>query len=96
MTEAETINKVTDNRPISFFELLKERAYELCPDYPFTKNDAFEWLWALTSSLQGAEQACDEWADYCLRIKQAAMGLAAEFDHRLKRTMEAVPFRTEE
>jgi len=65
------IHKVTDNRPEAFFELLKERAHELCPDYPFVQEDAFEWLWAITSSLEGTNMACDDWYEHYQKLKDA-------------------------
>lgn len=60
--EIDKILQRTDGRPIDFFNLLKERAKELVPDYPFgeRENDAFEQLWALTSSLEGTGKACDD------------------------------------
>lgn len=45
----------------AFLGLLRERAKELCPDYPFQdSDDAFTYLWALTASLTGTVSACED------------------------------------
>lgn len=43
-------------------KLLRERARELCPDYPGieTCEEPFTHLWALTSSLEGTVLACGD------------------------------------
>jgi hypothetical protein len=77
--DADTMLRVvTDDRPDAFFQLLKKRAHELCPDYPFSeKDDAFTWLWALTSSLEGVGLACDDWCENWKRLVEAVKGLLA-------------------
>lgn len=50
-----------DSRPDVFISHMEARTKELVPNYPYSKNDAFEWLWALTSSLEGARLACGDW-----------------------------------
>lgn len=43
---------------------VRNLAIELCPDYPEIETCAiWECLWAIYSSLKGAEQACQDWAD---------------------------------
>jgi len=39
---------------------IRERARELCPDYPWTLNTPHEDLWALTESLRGVSAANDD------------------------------------
>ncbi len=70
-----TIDSLTDNRPLIFLTHLKLQAKTLVPDYPWDKDDAFEWLWALTSSLEGTRLANDDWikllvamVDECLKV----------------------------
>lgn len=59
--EIERVRTATDNRPMVFLGLLNERARELAPDYPFSdKSDAFDLLWAITSSLEGTNLANDD------------------------------------
>lgn len=52
------MNEFNVNR---FFDFLEEKAKKLAPDYPFSqKDDCYEHLWAITSSLEGANMACDD------------------------------------
>lgn len=74
---------MTDGRPKSFFDHLKERAQELAPDYPFTKEDAFEWLWAITSSLEGTDLAVDYWYVKWLKTVRLLKVLSSAADHTL-------------
>lgn len=88
----EPVLKVTDNRPLGFLAHLESRAKELVPDYPFdgNRNDAFEWLWALAESLKGTSMACDDWYDYCNRLKAAVLVVRPE----LMELIASVPFRS--
>lgn len=66
--EFQHVKSLYDGRPEVFHQHLKERAMELEPDYPYTeKSDPFDWLWALTSSLEGTRLANDDvhklWAE---------------------------------
>lgn len=55
-----------DGRIDSFIQLLQERARELSPDYPFSQTaDAFDYLWAITSTQEGTEMARKEWENAC-------------------------------
>jgi hypothetical protein len=67
----QVIGLLTDSRPKAFFDLLEERAKELAYDYPFTQNDAFEYLWALTSSLEGTTLACEDWYKRWMQLMSA-------------------------
>ena len=42
---------------MDFIKHLEQRAKELAPDYPYLQNDEYEYLWALTSSLEGTRAA---------------------------------------
>jgi hypothetical protein len=45
-------------------EHLKRKAVELCPDYPSIETaDAWECIWAITSSLEGSDAACKDWVN---------------------------------
>jgi len=61
------IYEVTDGRPATFLQHLRARAKELAPDYPWSKDDAFEWLWAITATLEGCEMANN---DLHARVKE--------------------------
>jgi hypothetical protein len=41
----------TNEQPLLFLDVLKRTAHELCPNYPYKDDDAFEWLYALTEAL---------------------------------------------
>lgn len=58
--EVGRLRAMCDERPEAFLKHLEARAGELAPDYPWTKHDAYEWLWALTSSLEGTRLANDD------------------------------------
>jgi hypothetical protein len=70
-----------DGRPDSFASLLRERAHELVPDYPFMADEnAFEWLWAITSALEGTDKACGDWAEHCQKLEADVADLTRERD----------------
>jgi hypothetical protein len=52
------VNAFFDYRPKAFVQHLERCAKRLCPDYPWSdKDDAFDYLWALTSSIEGTNAA---------------------------------------
>lgn len=63
---------MTDTENSNFFKFLEQRAKELAPDYPFTQNDPYEHLWAITSSLEGVSMANDD----CHKIIEILRNLA--------------------
>ncbi len=75
--QAARVGELTRERDkaVRVFDHLRDRARELCPDYPFKpESDAFDHLWALSSSLEGTRQAVDQyWAPH-------AAGLQADRD----------------
>ena len=74
LTELERIAAMCDGRPMAFLEHLRARARELCPDYPFgpPRDDAFDWLWAIVSSLEGITLANDDCHKEISRLRALA------------------------
>lgn len=68
--EIDRIKELYDGRPEAFHGHLKKRAKELEPDYPYTQEDPFEWLWAITSSLEGTRLANDDCHKEILRLRE--------------------------
>lgn len=83
------LNKVTDGgRFQAFFSLLRDRARELQPDFPFVKDDAFDWLWAITSGYEGTELANEDCHLYIGQLREALNRLIAVRETQRKRESE--------
>lgn len=56
------MNRLESKADVRRFEThLMRKAKDLCPKYPFTStSDVWDCLWAITSSLEGTEEACGD------------------------------------
>lgn len=60
-----------------FFQHLKEKARTMVPDYPFTRDDPWEDLWAITSSLEGITMANND-CHKMIRLLVNKLGLSTD------------------
>ena len=71
----------TDKHPDSrFTQYLQKEAMRLCPDYPFDhKSDEYEYLYAITASLEGVSKACDGWYEMTKGLFQSMIDYTCKY-----------------
>jgi DNA-directed RNA polymerase beta subunit len=83
LTAPQQVADAFQGRQDAFLELLERRSKVLAPEYPRQHNDAWEWLWSITSTLEGTNLANGDLAQQVADLTRQLEEARAERDKQI-------------